>query len=72
MYYEKSDNTQDYRVIVGHASVMVSGRSRDEAIQNARMRLCIEMPRMWDVIESLDARSFQIQPLNQIPDADPK
>jgi hypothetical protein len=70
MYYEKSNNPQDYRVIVGHASVTVSGRSRDEAIQNARTRLCIEMPRMWDVIESLDPRSFQIQPLNQIPDAD--
>ena len=70
MYYEKPDNTQCYKVIVGHTSVMVSGRSRDEAIQNARMRLCIEMPRMWDVIENLDPRSFQIQPLNQIPDAD--
>jgi hypothetical protein len=70
MYYEKSDNTQGYKVIVGHTSVMVSGRSRDEAIRNARMRLCIEMPRMWDVIENLDPRSFQIQPLNRIPGGD--
>ncbi len=70
MYYEESNNTQDYKIVVGHTSVTVSGRSRDEAIQNARMRLCIEMPRMWDVIISLDPRSFQIQPLNQIPDAD--
>jgi hypothetical protein len=64
MYYKQTPNAQEYRVIVGHASVTVSGHSRDEALQNARRRLCIEMPRMWDVIERLDPRSFQIQPLN--------
>ncbi len=64
MYYKQTQNAQEYRVIVGHTSVTVSGRSRDEAIEIARQRLCIEMPRMWDVIENLDPRSFQIQALN--------
>jgi hypothetical protein len=64
MYYQEPQN-REYKVIVGHASVRVFGHSREEAIQNARMRLCREMPRMWDVIERLDARSFQIEPLNE-------
>ena len=63
MYYEKP-KTRKYKVIVGHSTVNVDGCSRDEAIQKARMRLCLEMPRMWDVIQRLDPRSFQIEQLN--------
>ena len=64
MYYDKPES-REYRVIVGHAAVNVFARSRDEAIQNARIRLCLEMPRMWDVINDLDPRSFQIESLNR-------
>lgn len=66
MYYDETKN-REYKVIVGHATVNVFARSRDEAIQNARMRLCTEMPRMWDVINGLDARSFQIESLHRSP-----
>ncbi len=61
MHYGKQ--SREYRVVVGHTSVRVFGTSRDDAIRNARKRLCLEMPRMWDVINRLDPRSFQIETL---------
>ena len=62
MYYDKP-KSREYRVVVGHTSIRVFGCSRDEALQNARQRLCSEMPRMWDVIERMDPRNFQVEPL---------
>ena len=56
---------QDYRVIVGHMTVTVSATSQDDARFLARQKLCVEMPRLWDVIVDLDPRSFQIQQLDQ-------
>ena len=52
--------TTDYEVCVGHFTVRVEGRSRDEAIVAARRQLCRELPRMWDVIHSLEANRFQV------------
>ena len=49
---------QKYDVIVGHARVRVTGASRTEAVEEARRRLCVEMPRMWDVIQSLGEDRF--------------
>ncbi len=50
-------------VIVGHSRVTVTGTSQDEAVAAARRRLCCDMPRMWDVIQSLDLQRFEVREL---------
>ncbi len=55
---------QTYEVIVGHARVRVSGASRAEAVEVARRQLCADMPRMWDVIQSLDLQRFTVREIN--------
>ena len=50
----------EFEVKVGHMCVVVRGTTQDEAISNARMQLCREMPRMWDVIHGLDASRFDV------------
>ena len=50
-----------YEVSVGHASVRVRGASREEAIAEARTQLCLDLPRMWDVIHSLDRQRFDVR-----------
>lgn len=50
-----------YSVRVGFAMVTVEGASRAEIIQAARRQLCLEMPRMWDVIQSLGEERFQVK-----------
>lgn len=55
---------QRYEVIVGHARVTVTGASKDEAVLAARRRLCRDMPRMWDVIQSLDLQRFEVRELS--------
>ena len=54
--------TTTYRVQVGHAEVCVTGRSVQEAIQLARRKLSIELPRLYDVIQSMDESQFRVQP----------
>ena len=48
-------------VKVGLTTVIVPGDSREDAIRQARRKLCREMPRMWDVIQSLDESRFQVK-----------
>lgn len=50
-----------YRVRVGHTTVVVEAASAEEAIREARRQLCHEMPRMWDVIQSLETTRFEVQ-----------
>lgn len=50
-----------YSVRVGFAMVTVEGASRAEIIQAARRQLCLEMPRMWDVIQGLGEERFQVK-----------
>ncbi|MCA9266534.1 MAG: hypothetical protein KDA60_21890 [Planctomycetales bacterium] len=49
-----------YEVSVGHTSVTVTGTSVSDAIRHARQRLCRELPRLWDVIQSLDEQRFRV------------
>ena len=58
----QQSNVLKFDVRVGHAKVTVEGRTQGEAIEEARRRLCLEMPRMWDVIQSLDASKFEVAP----------
>ena len=49
-----------YRVQVGHAATTVESASPREAIQEARRQLCLEMPRLWDVITRLEDSKFEV------------
>ena len=60
---DEFDGQQRYEVIVGHASVRVVGASRDEAVAEARRQLCVQMPRMWDVIQALTVDRFTVNEL---------
>ena len=50
-----------YQVRVGYSKITVRGTNHTEAIQEARRRLCLEMPRMWDVIQALDDTRFLVE-----------
>ncbi len=52
---------QTYEVIVGHSRVRVCGASPAEAIEMARRQLCVDMPRMWDVIHGLELQRFTVR-----------
>ena len=54
------DETKSYVVRVGHTSVNVQASTDDEAIREARRRLAIDLPRMWDVIQNLDVGRFNV------------
>ncbi len=49
-----------YDVTLGHSHVRVAGRTIEEALQQARKALSVEMPRLYDVIHHLEAGRFQI------------
>ncbi|MCH8150430.1 MAG: hypothetical protein IH987_21035 [Planctomycetes bacterium] len=49
-----------FHVKVGHAEVTVEARDREHAVQRAKRRLSIEMPRLWDVIHQIDTRGFHV------------
>jgi len=49
-----------FHVRVGHTTVTVKVHSREDAIEHARQRLCLDMPRMWDVIQSLGHHRFEV------------
>lgn len=50
-----------YHVQVGHWRVQVPGRDHADAIEQARKRLCDDMPRLWDVISNLASDRFQVE-----------
>jgi hypothetical protein len=52
-----------FEVTVGHSRVTVTGVTREDAIQQARRALCVDMPRLYDVIRGLDVSRFQVVPL---------
>ena len=60
----RSDFPERYTVSVGHARVVVDGHSPADAIHQARLRLSAEMPRLYDVIHSLDDHRFVVTQVN--------
>ena len=50
-----------YEVRVGHTRVRVRGRNDEEALRHARNRLCLDMPRLWDVIQAMEINDFEIR-----------
>ena len=49
-----------YNVRVGHNVVTVKCQNEEEAVEAARKQLSLDLPRMWDVIQSLDATRFEV------------
>jgi len=54
-----------YLVRVGHNSVTVDGHSRAEAIRQARIRMSLDLPRLYDVIHALEDQSFVVTQIEQ-------
>ena len=52
---------RDYEVRIGHTRVRVQGRNDEEALRQAKDRLCLEMPRLWDVIQSMEINNIEIR-----------
>ena len=50
-----------YRVRVGHLDLEVKARDVGEAIVLARRQLAKELPRLYDVIQSLTPARFQVE-----------
>ena len=59
--YREHDDHHTYQVSVGHTTFRVEGRSTQEAIERAKQRLCSEMPRLWDIIQSLEPQKFDVR-----------
>lgn len=53
-----------YDVQIGLTHVQVPGRSREEAIHEARRKLCSDMPRMWDLIAAMQEDRFVVSRLD--------
>ena len=60
----RSEFPGQYAVSVGHTRVVVNSVSPADAIKQARLRLGVEMPRLYDVIHSLDDNQFKVTPLS--------
>jgi hypothetical protein len=54
-------NITHYNVQVGHWKVQVPGRDSSDAIEQARLKLFADMPRLWDVISKLTADRFTVE-----------
>ena len=54
------ENLKTYQVAVGHSEVTVQAKSPREAIRLARRKLAEELPRLYDVISTLDEAKFSI------------
>jgi hypothetical protein len=63
MHEQKKLHENRYRVEIGHTSVTVEGETVQEALSAARIRLCRELPRLWDVIQSLEDHCFRVMRL---------
>jgi hypothetical protein len=63
--YEKLPNPEltSYHVQIGFTTVTVKGQTREDALKEARRQLCLDMPRMWDVIQKLDDSRFVVAAL---------
>lgn len=53
-----------YEVRVGLARVRVEGRTPNEAVEQARRQLSLDMPRLYDVIYGLAQERFEVERLS--------
>ena len=57
----QGNNMKTYRVKLGHAEVLVSADSKEEAIAQARQLLSAQMPRFYDVIRNAATARFEVR-----------
>jgi hypothetical protein len=57
----KSSSLLNYRVRTGLIDLEVEAHSRCEAIAVAREQLCLDLPRLWDLIHELSDDRFQVE-----------
>lgn len=50
-----------YNVQVGHWRVQVPAKNNADAIEQARKQLCLDLPRLWDVITKLTVDRFIVE-----------
>lgn len=60
MASEVKPEVRNYRVDVGHNTVLVRGSSPEEAIRLAKVKLSQELPRLWDVIQKMGPDRFKV------------
>ena len=58
-----------FEVRVGHWNLQVEADSVEGAVEEARRRLREELPRLWDLIESLPRDRFRVRALEPSPEA---
>ena len=63
MHDHVQGNRAPYCVRVGFVTVDVVARDVRDAIRRARRVLCRDMPRLFDVITSLDESHFRVEPV---------
>lgn len=61
--HERPLPNQRFAVRVGMRQVEIQCSSREEAIESARQQLCNELPRLWDVISSMEVHKFEVRKL---------
>ena len=50
-----------FRIRVGHWEICLKARDAEEAIQLARRQMARELPRLYDVIQTLTASRFLVE-----------
>jgi hypothetical protein len=53
--------SKKFNVTCGHHLIVVEAKNEREAIDEARRRLSVELPRLWDVISSMEESRFVAQ-----------
>lgn len=56
----QTDSLKTYRIRLGHVEALVQARDVVEAIFKGRRKLGAEMPRLYDLIRTLDSSRFEI------------
>lgn len=56
----ESQESRRYRVQLGHADVHVEGDTPELALDEARRRLSLEYPRLWNVIHEAEDAQFRV------------
>ena len=62
--HERPLPDQKFSVRVGMREVEIQCTTREEAIERARRQLCNELPRLWDVITSMEVHKFEVHKLD--------
>ncbi len=57
---QRTSQVHHYRVQLGHVQVDVDAADAQEALRHGRKRLCVEFPRLWDLIQSTPDARFTV------------